>query len=184
MCAIIKSQERFFCLCKIIIIFGGMFMSQKSLTIWMKVIIALFGICGAVVYALIIPAIGLEMVNTYPEYSYGFLPWLIFLLLTAIPCYAVLAFAWKIATSIGFDKAFSSANSKRLKRISLLSAGTSLYFFIGNAVFLLFNLTHFSIFLAACFIAFIGAAISVAAAVLSYLVQKTVLLQEQSDLTI
>ena len=102
----------------------------------------------------------------------------------AVPCYAVLVIAWKIATSIGNDNSFTELNSKRLKNVSVLSIATSIYLFVGATVFLLLSMCHFSMFLGACLVSFVGIAISVASAVLSYLVKKAAALQEQSDLTI
>lgn len=159
-------------------------MTQKSLSKRMKIIIILLGICGAVLFGIAVPVIGLDLADSYPEYSYCFLPWLIFILLMAVPCCAVLVIAWKIATSISNDNSFSEINSKRLKNVSVLSLATSIYLFVGATVFLLLSMCHFSMFLGACLVSFVGVAISVASAVLSYLVKKAAALQEQSDLTI
>lgn len=159
-------------------------MTQKSLSKWMKIIIILFGICGAVIFGIIVPLFGLDAVKEYPEYSHCFVPWLIFLLITAIPCYAVLVLTWQIASSISKDNSFTHSNSNRLKYVSIISLVTSVYFFAGNVIFLFLNMTHISITLASLLVVFIGVSISVASAVLSYLVKKAALLQEQSDLTI
>ena len=56
--------------------------------------------------------------------------------------------------------------------------------FIGNVLFLLLGMNHPGILLGALLVVFIGVGISVAAAVLSLLVRKAAVLQEQSDLTI
>ncbi len=159
-------------------------MTQKSLSKWMKIIIVMFAICGAVVFGVAVPLLGLDAIDLYPEYTYCFKPWLVFLLLTAIPCYSVLVIAWQVAASIAKDEAFTDKNSKRLKNVAVIALITSVYFFIGNVVFLILNMTHFSVFAGSLLVTFIGIAISVAAAVLSYLVQKAAKLQEDSDLTI
>lgn len=159
-------------------------MTQKSLSKRMKLIIVLLGLCGAALFGAAVPIIGCDLANSYPEYSYCFLPWLIFILLMAVPCYAVLVIAWKIAVSISDDNSFTELNSKRLKTVSMLALVTSIYLFTGATVFLFLSMCHFSMFLAACLVSFVGIAISVASAVLSYLVKKAADLQEQSDLTI
>ncbi len=159
-------------------------MTQKSLSLWMKIIVIMLGICGVVLYGFTAPYIGLDFAKSYPEFAFCFTPWLVFLLLTAIPCYSVLVLAWKIATSISKDKAFTDKNSSRLKNVSILSLATSVYMFAGNVIFLALNMNHFSIFLAICLLVFVGVAISVASAVLSYLVKKAAKLQQDSDLTI
>lgn len=163
---------------------GGNYMSQKSLSKWMKIILFIFGLCGIAIFGLVIPVIGSDLKNEYPEFAFAFIPWLVFILIMAIPCYAVLVLGWKIASSIGNDNSFSNANAKRLKYVSVLALVTSIYNFAGNVVFLLLNMNHPGILLASLFITFVGIAISAASAILSYLVRKAAKLQEQSDLTI
>ena len=159
-------------------------MTQKVLSVWMKIIIVLFAVCGIAIFFVAVPIIGNDFSQSYPEYSYCFIPWLVFIDLMAIPCYIVLGYAWKIAQSISNEKAFTTKNSLRLKRVSILALITSLYFFIGNMTFLLLSMNHPTIFILSCICIFIGVSISVASAVLSYLVNKASELQEQSDLTI
>lgn len=159
-------------------------MEQKSLSNWLKLIIIGTGICGIIVYAYLIPVIGNDMVAQYPEFSNCYYPWLILIWLTAIPCYIVLVFAYQIATNIGKDKSFCNANAAKLKYISMLALGDVVFLFVMNVVYLVLNMNHPGILLAALFIVFVGIAVSVTAAALSHLVQKAAILQEQSDLTI
>ena len=86
--------------------------------------------------------------------------------------------------NIGKDRSFSMDNARLLQRISRLAAGDAVFFFLGNVLLLLLNMSHPGVVLAALVIVFVGVAVAVAAAVLSYLVQKAAALQEQSDLTI
>lgn len=159
-------------------------MTQKSLSRWMKIIIIIFAVCGVVVFGIATPFIGLMLVDSYPEYSYCYAPWLMFLLLMAIPCYSVLVIAWQVAVSISKDRAFTEKNSKRLKNVAIIALVTSLYLFAGNVVFLILNMNPIFVFAGFLLVTFIGIAISVASAVLSYLVRKAAKLQEDSDLTI
>ncbi|HBM98777.1 MAG TPA: DUF2975 domain-containing protein [Ruminococcus sp.] len=159
-------------------------MSQKSLSKWMKIILFIFGLCGIAIFGLVIPVIGSDLKNEYLEFAFAFIPWLVFILIMAIPCYAVLVLGWKIASSIGNDNSFSNANAKRLKYVSVIALVTSIYNFAGNVVFLLLNMNHPSILIFSLFVTFVGIAISAASAILSYLVRKAAKLQEQSDLTI
>ena len=151
---------------------------------WLKIILVGVGICGLVVYFVVFPSYGESLVNDYPEFSNRFWPWLIFLWISGIPCYAVLLFGWKIATNIGRDQSFSNANAKYLKWIAWLAAGDGIFFFVGNTVLLFMNMSHPGIALFSLLVVFAGVAVAVASAVLSHLVQKAAVLQEQSDLTI
>jgi hypothetical protein len=159
-------------------------MEQKSLAIWLKIILVGVGICGLVVYFVVFPSYGESLVIDYPEFSNRFWPWLIFLWISGIPCYAVLLFGWKIATNIGRDQSFSNANAKYLKWIAWLAAGDGIFFFVGNIIFLFTNLSHPGVALFSLLVVFAGGAVAVASAVLSHLVQKAAVLQEQSDFTI
>ena len=159
-------------------------MEQKALSKWLKIIIIGVGICGLVGYFLVIPSFGQSLARQYPEFSGRYLPWLIFIWLTAIPCYIALFFGWKIAANIGRDRSFSVENANLLKWISWLAAGDSIYFFAGNVALLLLGMRHPGVVLASLLVVFAGVAITVAAAALSHLVRKAAALQEESDLTI
>ncbi len=159
-------------------------MKQGTLSNWLKLIIVGVGICGIIIYAFVFPMMAQAMADKYPEFSNCQWPWLILIWVTAIPCYVVLALAWKIAVNIGTDRSFSIENAKLLKWISVLAALDTAVFFAGNIIYLLLSMNHPSIVLLSLLIEFFGIAISVAAAALSHLVMKAAELQEQSDLTI
>lgn len=159
-------------------------MKQDTLSKWLKMIIAGVGVCGLIIYAAVVPMLAEAVGDRYPEFSGCQLPWLILIWVTAIPCYLALILAWKIAANIGADRSFSIENAKLLKWISVLAAGDSAFFFVGNLLYLLLNMNHPSIVLLSLLVEFFGAAISVAAAALSHLVRKAADLQTQSDLTI
>lgn len=159
-------------------------MKQNTLSKWLKLILVGVGICGLIVYAAVIPMLAEAMVQRYPEFRDCQRPWLILIWVTAVPCYAALILAWKIAVNIGVDRSFSIENARLLQWISQLAAGDSAVFFAGNLIYLLLNMNHPSIVLASFLIEFFGVAISVASAALSHLVRKAAELQDQSDWTI
>lgn len=160
-------------------------MKQSTLSKWLKFMIFGIGVCGLVFYLLVIPVMGhfvAAMENGIYDHCYW--PWLIFIWVTAIPCYITLLFGWKIAGNIGSDNSFCLENATLLKWISYLAVGDALLFFFGNITLLLLNMNHPSVVMLSLVIVFAGFAIAVAAAVLSHLVMKAAVLQEQSDLTI
>ncbi|MBR0320267.1 MAG: DUF2975 domain-containing protein [Clostridia bacterium] len=159
-------------------------MKQKYLSGWIKGILTVMGVCGAVMYLFVLPLFGREMQEMYPEYACAYLPWLIFLWLSGIPCFMTLFYGWRIASNIGKDQSFSMQNAVLLKRIAVLAAADALFFFLGNLVFAVINWSSPGIMLMSLGVDFAGVAVSIAAAVLSHLVQKAAALQEQSDLTI
>ncbi|MBR6380759.1 MAG: DUF2975 domain-containing protein [Lachnospiraceae bacterium] len=159
-------------------------MEQKALARWLKIILIGVGICGLIIYFLLIPGYGAGIASRYPEFAYCYWPWLIFIWISGIPCFGVLVFGWRIAGNIGRDRSFCSENAAALKWVSWLAAGDAGYFFLGNVILLLLSMSHPGIALYSLFVVFAGVAVAVAAGVLSHLVQKAAELQEQSDLTI
>lgn len=159
-------------------------MTQTNLSKWLKGIIGGIGVCGAVIYGYLIPLFGKEMVRLNPEFSFCYVPWLTVIRISAVPCFLILYFGWKISTEIGRDNSFSEENARYLKYISGLALTDSGYFFLANLMLLLLNMNHPGIFLASLMVEFAGTAVAVAAAVLSHLVQKAADIQKENELTI
>ena len=159
-------------------------MNQKSLSVWLKVITVGLALIGLAVYLLIIPACGQSIVSQYPEFSDRYLPWLIFISLTAVPVFWALVLVWLIAANIGADRSFTVGTAGYMKWISWLAAADSAFFFLGSIVMLLLNMSHPGVALISMMFVFLGAAIAAGAAALSHMIRKAAVLQEQSDLTI
>ena len=159
-------------------------MNQSSLSKWLKWIIIVVGLSGLLVYVWVIPSFGQMLAAEYPEFAYCYLPWMILIGVTGIPCYVALAFGWRIARSIGMARSFSLENAKLLKRIAILAVADTGFFFVMNIVYLLLNMNHPAFVLMSLIVLVIGIAISAVSAALSHLVRKAAELQEQSDLTI
>ena len=159
-------------------------MEQKHLSKWLKLIVCGIGICGLIIYLFIIPEYGLSLRSLYPEYAHCFWPWLLFIWVSGIPCFMVLGYGWKISSNIGNDQSFTEKNASLLRSISIISALDTGFFFIGNLVLLLLNMSHPGVVLASFIVVFVGVAVVVASAAMSHLVKKAAALQEQSDLTI
>jgi Protein of unknown function (DUF3036). len=159
-------------------------MTQKSLSTWLRGIILGIAACGIVIYACMLPILGKDLTEIYPEFAYCYVPWLIVLWISAIPCYLALYNGWKITSEIARDHSFSRENSVYLKQISLLALIDSSYFFVANLVLLFLNMNHPGILIVSLFVEFAGVTVAVAAAVLSHLVQKAAEIQQENELTI
>ena len=160
-------------------------MRQKTLSNWLKFIILGVGLCGLVIYLLVVPMLGQTVaVAEDGAFDHLYWPWLVLIWVTALPVYAALAFGWIIAVNIGKDRSFSVENARLLKWISGLAAADAAFFFLGNILYLFLGWSHPGVTLLSLVVVFVGVAISVAAAALSHLVMKAALLQEQEDLTI
>ena len=159
-------------------------MKQDSLAKWLKGIIIGIGICGLLICLVILPMLAKDILYAGSGMEHYYRPWMIFLWISAIPCYVVLLYGWKVASNIGRDNSFCEDNAVYLKRISYMAVIDSIYFFVGNIVLYFMNLSHPSVFMGSLFVIFAGVSVAVAAAALSHLVMKAAALQEQSDLTI
>lgn len=159
-------------------------MELRALEKWLKGILIGVGICGLIVYFLLFPTLGSSIAYDNPEYGFCYWPWLVFIWVSGIPCYIVLFIGWKIATNIGAGDSFTAETAKYFTWIAWLAAGDSGYFFLGNIILLLLNMSHPGVALCSLLIVFAGVAVTVLAAVISHMVIKAADLQEQSDLTI
>lgn len=161
---------------------GCFIMKQKTLSFALKALIIGVAICCAVVYAAILPALGHDL--AVDEFASWYLPWYLFLLGTALPVAAALVLSWIIASNIGRDRSFCMQNAKLLAVMSILAAADTAYFFIGNVVFMLLNMTHGGVILLSLFICMVGVGAAVVLAALSHYARKAAELKEQTDLTI
>lgn len=159
-------------------------MEQLSLSKWLKSIAIGIGLIGLIIYLLIIPLWGHDLVQANVDLANYYWPWLIFIWITGIPCFMVLFEFWKICCEIGNDNSFSKENVNSLKRISQLLISDCIILFIGNVVLFFLNMNHPGIALIMLFIMFAGIAVAVLSASLSHLVLKAYKMKEENELTI
>ena len=159
-------------------------MNHNTLAKQLKAVIIGVAGFGLSVYLWIVPTMGKTIAGMFPEFGHAYVPWLAFLWLTAIPCYAALVFAWKIASNIGADHSFCQANGGLMKRIAKLAMADGIFFFLGNLALLFAGINHPGIVIASVFVTCIAMGIFVAASALSHLIMEASDLQEQSDFTI
>lgn len=159
-------------------------MKHDRLAKLLKIIIVGTTLLGIFAAAYFIPDHAKTFKEMYPEFSHWLLPWLILLYTCAVPCFVAMGISWKIATNIGHDKGFTMENAKLFKVYSILALADTIVFLDGSIVFMFCGINHPGILLISLFIAFVGFAIYVCTAGLSYLVEKAATLQEDSDLTI
>jgi len=159
-------------------------MSQKKISMWIRLATLSVTVCSTIIYACIIPVLGQSIVYSNPEFSSWYWPWLCFLWVTAIPCYIVLFFVFKISGEVKNDHSFSQQTAKYLKYIAVLIFVNIAYFFIGNIALFFLNMTHPGILLVSLIIDVVGIVIALVAFILSHFVYKAAILQEESDGTV
>nr|WP_122012830.1 DUF2975 domain-containing protein [Maliibacterium massiliense] len=159
-------------------------MQQKTLARWLQAITIIVGVIGAGLYAYIFPVWGQTWAHAHPEFAYAYWPWLVFLWVTAVPCYVCLGYFFRICTRIGEDRSFCAENARALARICQWLLADAAVAFAGNIGLWLCNMSHPGIVILGCVIIFAGVAIAVVAATLSHFVRKACSIQEENDLTI
>ncbi|MBQ9886064.1 MAG: DUF2975 domain-containing protein [Lachnospiraceae bacterium] len=159
-------------------------MKQKTLSDLLKVFIVGLGAVLLIVCVWTIPSFGQSVVKTNSEFAYCYYPWLVFLLIAALPCFISLVLAWLIVDGVGKNNSFTLKNASLLKWISILAAGDAAFFFVMNVIYLFMNMNHPGIALMSLIVVFMGVLISIVAAMLSRLVREAAGLKEESDLTI
>ena len=158
-------------------------MNQKNLSTWLKAIIICTGVVGLFVYCFVVPVFlgKWYFIMHYPEFASAYVPWIVFLSLTAIPCFAALFKAWQIAVEIGLDNSFSRINARHMRAISLCAMIDSIYFFLGNIVMLCFNMHHPGFLIISLFIVLAGIMIAIATACLAHLIDKAAAMREENE---
>lgn len=154
-----------------------------------KIKFCMFLICcmamiGLVIYIFVIPRVGQGLVEYLPEYEHAYLPWLIFLWCTGIPCYGVLYEVWKVCENLYLSRFFEKENAQRMHRVSLMAKIDTIFLLIGNLVLLLFNINHVSIIILFVLVAFVGVFISTVAEIMSKYIIDASSLKEEAELTI
>ena len=160
-------------------------MQPKRFSLLMKSIIIALAVFGAGFYFYFVPRVlrVIDSLKLFTDKSL-FMPWLILIVLTCIPCYAVLVLAWGMAVSVQNDKQFSHKNSGRLKKIAVCAIADTGFFFIGNLIFWIIGINIPAVVVISAIILFVGIAFAAASEVLSGMVEKAAILQEENDLTI
>lgn len=159
-------------------------MNKKTLAGWLKAIILGAAVCGLLAYFVIFPDYGKILARSVPEYAFCYWPWLIFLWLTGIPCYAVLFLGWKVACSIKANQEFTKENSHRFRWAGRLMLGDSGFLMAGCILYWLLGMAHPSMVILGLALGLVGCAAAVVSEALAQLTDKATVLQEQSDWTI
>ncbi|MBO4324517.1 MAG: DUF2975 domain-containing protein [Lachnospiraceae bacterium] len=159
-------------------------MKQKELSVLLKSVVIGVGICGIVVYALLIPFAAKYFTENNLMDANHALPWMITIWISAVPCFLVLMKGWQIAAEIGANRSFSRGNAERLKTICYLALIDVAYFFVINTIELCLRVTHPIVMAAAVMICCFGTAFAICAAALSHLVTKAAEIQEENELTV
>ncbi len=159
-------------------------MSSKTLTYLVRTAVIAVAICGIFICGFILPNFGSNFAEQNPEFAYMFVPWLVFLLIAAAPCFVILGFVWRVTVQIRKEQVFTELTARLVKIASIIMLCDIIFFFIGNVTLGFLEMTHPAVMLCALFICIFGLALSVAAATLARYISKAAALQEEVEGTI
>ena len=156
-------------------------MSSKALAYLIRFAVIATAVCALVITLFIIPSWGSSVVEANIEFTGWYIPWLVFLWLASIPCFAILIFIWKVAGAIKRETVFTLKTAQWIKTSAIFLFADAGFFFAGNVIFLLMDMNHPGIL----FLSMLGdifvIALALLAAVLSRYVTKAAELQEVSE---
>lgn len=159
-------------------------MTSRTLGRLMRISVIAAALCGLFLCAYVIPSWGQSIVNTYPETSGWYRPWLVFEWLVALPCFAVLVYVWKVSDAVMKDTVFTMLTAKWVKMGSVLLLLDASFLFIGNVILLLAGMSHPGVLLLSVMADIFIVTLALLAAVLSRYLTKAAILQEESEGTI
>ncbi|MDR1821660.1 MAG: DUF2975 domain-containing protein [Oscillospiraceae bacterium] len=156
-------------------------MSSKSLCRLIRLAVAASAVCGALLALWVVPEWGRAVAEANPEFAYCYVPWLSFIWLAAVPCFAVLVYIWRVSGAILRDEVFTLKTAGWIHKSAVILFADIGFFFAGNIVLLLLNMNHPGILLLSLLADIFASALALLAAVLSRYITKAAELQEVSE---
>lgn len=161
-------------------------MSRKTMVLLLKSILMiamLFLIAGCV---FVVPNFGRGMAGLYPEFSWAYIPCLIWAWAFTIPIMVAIFLLWFVFSSIADERgAFVSANVRRIRWISRLAFLDALIFPAGMLIVSFMGASQPVLaVIITPLVVFLCAAVGVMSWVLSNLLCEAIRYREENELTI
>lgn len=159
-------------------------MSSQSLSRLMRLAVISVALCLLFLCLYIIPLWGRGMIDTYPELSAWYWPWLMFAWITALPCFMVLGLIWKVSRAVKEETVFTMVTAQWVKRAAVWLLSDAVLLVAGNIILLLLNMNHPGILILSMILAICIVGMALLAGVLSRYLTKATVMQEESDGTL
>ncbi|MDR1691888.1 MAG: DUF2975 domain-containing protein [Oscillospiraceae bacterium] len=158
-------------------------MTSKTLSILLRAAAVAVALSGLAICALFLPPLVADTAGEAYGLSAGWC-WLIFLWVSALPCFVILVYIWMTSSAVGAEEVFTLRVARWVRNSALLLFIDVGFFFLGNIVLWLIGWNHPSVLIASLLICVLGDALAAAAAALSRYITKAAALQEEVDGTI
>ena len=159
-------------------------MSQKTLSVWLRVIAGFIAVAGSLVFLAAVPSVIDDLALTAPSHAVVAALAKTAVLAAVVPFRVAVTEFYLICMRIGQDRSFSLLNIRALGVIGYMAIIDTAIIF---AVFVLLTATSVisaAAVLVSIVIMLLGVLIAVAAFTLSHLVLKAYRLKEDNDLTV
>ena len=159
-------------------------MKRESLANWLKGAIVFIGIIGLLFFTKMVPDTINGFGREFPEFGYLVFPSIVAIFIGAVPIYIALFTFWKICSRIAKDNSFCHENTVSLILIGKCAVFDTIYCF-GYTVFsTTVNAINPATMLISLGTMAVGVVIAIAAFLISHLVEKAVVIQEENELTV
>ncbi len=159
-------------------------MSSKTACFCVRAAVIVLALSGLIIFGLFIPAEGAFALEESPEEAVLIWSWLIFLWCVALPCFAVLVYAWKVSTAIKKEQVFTMRTAKWVKAAALLLFADVGLLAAGNLAFVILGMNAPAIVLMSFFIIILETTLATFAAVLSHYIAKAAAIREENEGTV
>lgn len=159
-------------------------MSQKRLSIWLRVIDCFIAVAGSSVFLAAVPAVINDLSLSFPRHAAIAAAAKIISEIGVIPFWVAIAEFYLICLRIGQDRSFSPENTKALRVIGYMSIVDTAVVFSVFIMLTSSSLISAAAVLVSVVLMLLGVLLSVAAFTLSHLVLKAYMIKEDNDLTV
>jgi hypothetical protein len=156
-------------------------MSPKTLSRLLRLSVVATAVCALFILLFIIPWFGGSIVRADPGVSGWYLPWLLFIWVTSLPCFAILGLIWRVSGAVKTDEVFTVKTAQLIKTGAVILFADVGFFFAGNIVLFALRMSHPGVLLAATIVDIFAIALTLLAAVLARYINKAAELQEMSE---
>lgn len=159
-------------------------MKQKLLSVCLELCTVVIALIAALVLLYLLPGEAAWMLADTPRLAWLYLPTMILVRLSFLPCLLALGAFFLICREIGRDNSFCRANVRRLVFIAGCAVCGIVLCMAQVVMMAAAWALHPGILLLSMMICLFGVMVAAAAAILSHLVEKACVLREENELTI
>ena len=159
-------------------------MKQKLLSLCLEGCTVVIALIATLVLLYILPGEAAWLLENCPELDWLYLPTMILVRLSFLPCLLALGAFFLICREIGRDNSFCRANVRRLVFIAGCAVCGILLCVCQVVMMAAAWALHPGVLLLCMMICLFGVMVAAAAAILSHLVEKACVLREENELTI